>query len=279
MPINKVARAAIEELRSRFGVNDLTPDEVLELNDLGAAQLAAGKPRDGDERIAAPVRVGNVLLHPLTCAASDFLERFNDERIPAQLRTLLIPFAMAHGRSDELAAFETVAQVRKALRAFRRAAGATKHDLDDAASELISSETVSPETASDLRADVLAVCAWICAWDKALGDAVRDACLARLKAAAEEREAENPRGAFYWRRLAVELGALTGLSPDYWYDADRSQALVAWRAVWERESRQARGAPDENAPVLKALKALRQTMARIVDSRKPKESQDVEQGA
>lgn len=267
MPINKVARAAIEELRSRFGVTDLTPDEVLELNDLGAAQLAAGKPRDGDERVAAPVRVGNVLLHPLTCGAQDFYERWQETPLPAALRTLLIPFAMCHAREPHwLEQIHTNGDLRNELRAFRRTAGATTAELDEAAADILSVENESPECEAGILSAVLQVCSWISSWDSAVAASVRDLCKLKLEEARRRREAENPRGAFHWRNLCVKLGAITGVSPDYWYSLETQLTLVAWNCVLEREERRA-GADSVKPALVNAIKAMRGAMQRIVDAR------------
>ena len=277
MPINKVARAAIEELRSHFGVNDLTPDEVLELNDLGAAQIAAGKPRDGDERIASPVRVGNVELNPMTCAAQDFYERWQDAPIPAKLRRIIIPYAMSHAREPRVfASILSRKDLLEALRLFRRNAGATPEELDEAAADILAVDNASPEGFSEVRDSVLSVCDWVCSWDIGLGEPLRELCKARLEELRSEKERANPRGAFQWRKLAVELGALTGVSPDFWYEEDHVLALLAFRLVFERDRRKSPAvfADSGKAELVEAISGLRKAMARIVESREARKGKE-----
>lgn len=271
MPINKVARAAIEELRSRFGVNDLTPDEVLELNDLGAAQLAAGNARDHETRLPAPVQVGNVLLHPMTCAAQDFYERFQNTPMKEHLRVLLIPWVMSNARTpgafDEI---KTSSDLRSALRRFRRRAGASPSELDEAAADILAVGNASPESEANALDNALAVCDWVCSWNRGIGEPLRELCKERIEQERAKKDADNPRGAFRWRKLAAELGALTGVSPDYWYSNEHVLALIAFRRVWERERNSgalAAYADSEKGDLVEAIKNLRLAMKRIVDSR------------
>jgi len=268
MPLNPVARSAINELRRVFHVTDLTPDEIVELNDLGAAQMAAGKSSDG-ERICAPVRVGNVTLHPLTCAAEDWLEYWEDKRLSRKAEGVLIPFAMAHGREPDLLwGILTGRDAERELRAFRRKAGATEAELDDACTDLLRGD--EDIVAPSIRVSALAVCDWIGAWDKDLAQLLRQLCLTRLEEEKERAEAETPRVASRWRRFSAELGAMTGVSPDYWYSADRSLALVAYRRAIEQEAfRAGLGAKGfEKSGVITALAAQRKAVKRIVDLRK-----------
>lgn len=268
MPLNPVARAAIEELRRVFHVTDLTPDEIVELNDLGAAQMAAGKSSDG-ERIYAPVRVGNVTLHPLTCAASDWLEYWEDKRLSRKAASVLIPFAMARGREpDFLWGVLTCKDAERELRAFRRMAGATEEELDEVCADLLRGD--DDIVAPGIRDSALAVCDWIGVWDKDLARLLRQLCLARLDEERGAAEAETPRVASRWRRISAELGAMTGVSPDYWYSADRSLALVAYRRAIEQEAfRAGLGRKEsENSSVISMLAAQRRIVKRIVGLRK-----------
>ena len=264
MPLNPVARNAIEELRRVHGVANLTPDEIVELNDLGAAQLAAARSEDGDVT-SPPVRVGNVLLHPMTCAAADFIERWSSVPLPRRARMLLVPFAMARGREpDALFALACAKEVVRAVREFGRRAGATPDELDEASAALL--RAGDAESGPTMREHVLAVCDWIGAWNEGMGGSIRALCLARLAEERRAEEVESPAESMHWRKLSVRLGAITGVSPDYWYAEDRVLALHGLRAAI-RHGRQG-GADEVPQRVVDALAALRAAMKRIVELRK-----------
>ena len=273
MPLNPVARAAIEELRRVFHVTDLTPDEIVELNDLGAAQMAAGK-RSGEYALRSPVRVGNVALHPLTCAASDFVTRWNGPEggLSRRGRLYLIPYALAHGRDPEAlssARLGTARDVELAIADWRRGVGATAQELDDASADLLSSDTSAQARVDVLREEALDVCDWIATWSPGLGSSVRDAALARLADEREKAEADDPADASFWRRLAIKVGARTGVSPDYWYAQDRFATLTAYREALNM----AGPAEGSDGDSIRALSELRKAMKRIVDARKEREEE------
>lgn len=298
MPLNNVARTAIEELRG-LGVTDLTPDEVVRLNDLGAAQLSAGKERDGIA-LTPPVRVGNVTLHPVTCAASDFLERMR-ERVPSGLglSLMLVPFAMAHGRDPAfLESIITGADFLKAVTAWMRKIDVSLDELGKAVSRVTNGDSI--ERQESLRESLLSFCSGVQAHDplsahmvldlgkRILDDIERQAAASRGGVnqngeGGESNEDENPRNPcdrLWFKKFAAELGALTGVSPDYWYAQDRRLAVIAYRKVRERASAMAsafgRGASAKqpSAELVEAVQALRRGIAEIVESRRRRDERE-----
>lgn len=232
MPLNNVARAAIEELRG-LGVSDLTPDEVVRLNDLGAAQIAAGRERDGTA-IRPPVRVGSLLLRPPTLAAEDFVVRFADFVRPEN-QPAFFPWILSH--DDELDGIQTADELNRALRRFRRACRATRAELEEAVESVLGNGDF--ENAESLRNSILRVAAFAAERYPGFGATIREKCLALLREAEKARtvragsEGSDLPGYGMWRKIAIDLAVMTGIPVDVWYREDTRSALIAYRRAWE----------------------------------------------
>lgn len=273
MPLNPVARAAIEELRRVFHVTDLTPDEIVELNDLGAAQMAAGKGKYG-VALTPPIQVGNVVLHPLTLAGMDFMERFVDD-IPRKLRNWFFPWLLAHSRSQgDLERINTPEDLAAAIKAFLRRSTATPEELDAACSLLLAESDA--ENAESMRQKALEVASFAGIRDPALGETIRVKVTEWLRDDQDKKEADGAPEYGVWKKFAVDLGVMTGVSPDYWYFEDRRATLIAFRRACEITAIKAAAfGADEKKPspeMISAIAELRRAVVRICAARKEREN-------
>ena len=269
MPLNPVARAAIEELRRVFHVTDLTPDEIVELNDLGAAQMAAGKSRGGEVFLSPPLRVGSIVLHPLTCAGLDFVDRWEGENMSANAKFGLVPFALAFGRQpEELAKLITASDVERRIEEWLATVDVSRGELEDACTAILRGR--DDIFGTDIKTAIVQVCDWMEVWNPGLAAQVREESRAALDSLRKERESEYKTDSSYWRRISFELGAMTGVEPDYWYRQDRALTLVAYKTACERESARAGiGRKDGEKPELIAeIAKQRKAILRIVELRK-----------
>lgn len=273
MPLNPVARSAIEELRRVFHVADLTPDEIVEINDLGAAQMAAGKGR-GELAVASPIKVGNTVLHPLTLAALDFIDRWSEEPLTDEAKFGIIPFALAFGRKpEELNGVVAASEIQSRVCGWLASLDVSRAELEEACTAVLRSG--SDIFGTDIRDALVTVCDWMEVWNKPLADTVRCEATARLDEQRKERETESRKDSAYWRRLSFELGALTGVEPDYWYRQDRALALVAYKAAYERDAFRAGGTQKdhEKTELISSIARLRKAMLRIVNLRKARDAE------
>jgi len=284
MPLNPVARAAIEELRH---VTDLTPDEIVELNDIGAAQMAAGGENFRDLAVQSPVRAGNIVLRPLTCAASDFLDRFLyiiDDG--TQEANWLVPFAMANGTDTAL--LDGIVDERDLRRALRKWARKCTASVDEVFRAVEAVRRGDGFEVAVKAGDLLhSFCDAIMPLDPTSAECVRDLGeqVLRKMSAVEEaverkrRKGRPPkpeapeddfaRGTLRWKALAAELGAMTGVSPDYWYAEDRNIALIAYRRACEMIAKSGvNGSADApKRAVVESIAKLRAAVLRIVTIR------------
>lgn len=269
MPLNPVARAAIEELRRVFHVTDLTPDEIVELNDLGAAQMAAGKSRGGEVFLSPPIRVGSLVLHPLTCAGMDFADRWADEPMSANAKFGLVPFALAFGRKpEELAKLITAGDVERRVEEWLATVDVSRGELEDACTALLRGR--DDIFGTDIRTALVQVCDWMEVWNPELAAQVREEGVSALDSLRKEREKECTSETSNWRKISFELGAMTGVEPDYWYRQDRALTLVAYKTACERESMRAGfGRKSGEKPELIAeIAKQRKAILRIIELRR-----------
>lgn len=289
MPLNNVARAAIEELRG-LGVTDLTPDEVVRLNDLGAAQMAAGRTHGGISFVPC-IECGNVILRSPSVAALDLLDRLGESVGPRAKSLLFAYLCHASGDADALRAIETPRQLERAVSAFRRHCTATKTELDNAVAVLFGEGEF--KASEDLRDAILRVADFAGTRYPGFGAAIREKCLAFLRADDAKRERGDEDSDFaLWHKVAVELAALTGVSPDYWFREDHRAALLAYRTATDAAAARSGagmvaaiaggGGSEAHEPppeVVAAIAEMRRTIAEIYTARKERNHGKRKQGS
>lgn len=236
MPLNNVARAAIAEL-NRDGVNDLTPDEVLTLQDIGARMLDSSKQDDsGELRLTPPVLVGNATIHPPTCAAADFIDRW-----AGMDGIWAAGFALAHARDPEtLRRIATANEAHAAIDEWRGGLDCTAEELDEAIS-IVQRDGGGPVRAAEVRVALANLTSYIAETDPGtagrLAGIVGPILDAREKARDERDRRKRPPEYLGWLRFAAELAVMTGVSPDYWYREDCRLVLHCYRRARESVSR------------------------------------------
>lgn len=260
-PLNDHARAALAEL-SDLGVRDPTPDEIVALQELGA-RLDAATDDTGLRGRGLPVRVGDVLLWPMTCAGQDWwalaAEWF---RGSGALLSAAWAFCLAHGRdAGMLESLSERAMATEAVRAWFRGIIVTLSELDEACGLV---EAIEAERSEDAARMALA---GLAAWDPE-----RRASLHGLYPELAPRPAEDTtkRTAFFWRRYCAELAAIAGGSPAEWYGRERRETVHCYALAVTALAMRAGGAGPEHAPeaVVAAVRALRQEIAAIAERRK-----------
>ena len=280
--LNHVARAAVAELEA-LGIRDLTGDEYVELNDLGRAQLDAGRELR-EAFLAHPVRLGNEVLRPLTCAGADFLVRVaqacSSSSGGGEVTTWAFAYALARGH--EPGAFDglvTAADVARAVEAWRKGLCATQREVVEACNEVSKLEDAAlcedARTAWDVARNFLES-------DPDVGEDVADAAavvegalhaaiLRRTPAAPAASGGEVPS----WRTTCNTLAVATGTDAEYWMHRPLAETLKAFETAMKfAAARAAFGAgfddgaraPDE--AVLRAIRAVRDCMRRIVGRRR-----------
>lgn len=224
MPLNQAARAEIDNLAGE-GIKDLTPDEVVMLNDIGGRLMDAGRD-SGYVRVRPPVECGGLVLHPLTLAASDYISVATGGRTGRGSFWAIVS-ALVHAREpDELERlYSRWARLAECAR-LRHRCSATREELEAAVCAAMTGDEV--EQATVARLDAMALCAYIERFNEPLAYAIRTKALEFI----EEREVKIPDERFSgwraWRSFAAELGTMTGVSPDYWYREDHRIALKCY---------------------------------------------------
>lgn len=272
--LNRHARNAVSEL-ARAGVDDLTADEIVRLHVLGEAFDRATA--ETETVSSPPVRVGDMTLWPLTCAAEDWLdeaETWFDERPVARFWAL--PLAMVHAREPSWfqhhAADPDAALV--AIHALHQSIAATDDEVFEAVRRVFRlRESVDREEA---RAALLAWTDWAERTDPAGNwQEMRERGLAALRAGEspagpDEATEAAERGFEAWRVYCVDLAVLTGTDPDYWYRQDVRLCMHAMAKA--QEARRARdgavsGRQSFSRRQADALLAIRAAVAEIRKSR------------
>lgn len=277
MPLNNVARAAIAEL-AKSGVTNLTPDEVLLLQDIGARMLDSSRQDDsGELRLTPPVVVGNATLHPPTCAASDFIDRWADDE-----GVWAYGFALAHAREPALLrGLATAADAREAIAAWRAERDFTADELWDAVA-LVNRDGGGPVRAAEVRMALINLASYIAETDpgtaRRLSAIVGPILDAREKGRDERDRRTRPPEYLGWLRFAAELAVMTGVSPEYWYAEDRRLVLHCYRRAQETAAQRAaspfggethgqkpQGVRDAIRDMMRAKTAIRAAHARAAE--------------
>ncbi len=184
--LHPLAAQQIKLLRDQFGV-DVGVDDTVWLHDLaGCVSRPMGSPHEG--LAGAPVRVGNVVLWPLTIGAGEWLQAAFEMFPSGNDATYALAYAMAHARTPDALPYglpysESVAMLRK----FRRGLGVRRAELEAALNAVMEREPSAP--------------------------------------AKEGANATDPHRA-YRSMVATLCGAYPGTTPDYWrWGVGRCEAL------------------------------------------------------
>lgn len=278
--LNRIAQCAVRELAG-LGVTNLTADEIVRLHILGDRQERAGNRLDCVIR-TTPCAVGNAVLHPLTCAARDWLNIamiwFQDSPYP---KWWCVPFAMAHGRKagilDELSSAE---EADTAIRVWVRKLCASQEEVDVAVGNVLGMSDDCER--AQAQASFQAAVSWIARRSQSQADAV-EACAAgafdppvvpRVGGSTKPEEDLNVAREMEYGRWAVkcaELAAIAGGSPRDWYNEDSRLVVHAYTTAIEAaalRSGMVGGAQKVPKELILAIKAFREAVAEILSTRK-----------
>lgn len=272
MPLNPAARSAIEELKSS-GVTDLTPDEIVLLNECGQRLVSCGDGADGIS-LSLPVEVGGIVLHPPTLCATDFIAAHTDGTL-SNRNIWAVVFALVHAREpDALEAIVTEKALRGECKALRHRCHATLEEVWNAVADVLGGGSdLDMETRAMVAASTL--CAWLDDRNKALAEFIRERTADIFGTEERKRNASAKpwRDVLYWKKCAATLGVMTGVSPDYWYAQDRRLFLkcyadaqrlsLAHGGMFAGSSR--KSVPQE---VVDAIREMERVKAEIIAKRK-----------
>ena len=284
MPLNEPARAAIADLRAS-GVADLSPDEVMALQDCGDALLRARR-KDGTGPVAEPpVEVGGIVLHPMTLCAADYLVRAGRCDRPEN-RLWHVVVALANARDPAaLDALDTRWRRWLAARGIMRRCAATRGEVERAVEMVMGGDRVDAETeaiaathciADYIEPDDRALAQFI--REKAFGHIARHGTDRERMRAASGAEAKPAPDVAFWHGMAAEMAALTGTDAALWLATDSLLFVRLWREAHEREEMRqtaalqafGSGRRESVAPeMVAAIKAMQDEKARIRARRKP----------
>ena len=270
MSLNRHARAAISELAG-LGVHDCTPDEIVALHILGERLDRAGESVAPSCRGVLPVRCGNAILWPMTCAGNDWWEMAKGWFRGEKMLSAALGFCLAHGRDPErLLSLYDPQDAARALSKWFRGLSATLQELEQACETAYAIEADSARDSARLA--LAELFAWRPDKEAALRAIFPDLCPAKSGAEAPDREP----AAFFWRGYCAELAALCGGSPAEWYGRDRRETVRAYATAVEALAVRAFApAPSQSNPVTDAIRALRHQIAEILERRRtatPEES-------
>lgn len=279
MPLYPETIASLRELAA-MGVNDLSPEEVISLNDAGRALHVASR-EEGSVCISSPVVANGVRFWPLTCAGADFLEWWiaPERHLPKSLERWILPFALVNGRElNRFSGIISLSDLSREIKKWKKTLPISPEEVDEACSCVLDDDDFMTYAIMRQRSESL--CDWVSKWNRDLGESfrmvVRDYCdnaeeeeaTAKRKGAPKEIKEDAPYGR--WKKFACELAATTGVSPEYWMQSDRKLALIAYRKAMENTAMSggAFGKDNLSIPVMLAIKKQRELMFRIVNIRK-----------
>lgn len=268
--LNRIAQGAVRELAG-LGIVDLTADEIVRLHILGEIQERAGRHSDFVLR-GLPVSVGNVVLYPMSCAASDWFQR---ALVWFECKPLTmfwaVPFAMAHSRSGkEFDENDTAKKAGAAISDWVSKLTCTRAEIDEACG-LVRDYALDVERA-EARSAFLTFAKWAEQTDAGIPDDMIEACAAVFHNA-EKKESEDESEPEYsrWRVTCAELAAMCGGSPRDWYAEDVRIVAHAYKTAVESMAARAgvgTGAKTIPQTVVTAIRNFRQAVSDIIESRK-----------
>jgi hypothetical protein len=147
--MNRLASTAVQQITAETGcawdpVADF--DDLAELDRLAAAVTSQTPSAYFRAAMRPHVQVGNVTLHRLTMGATEWLrdaDAWTPPHTPARMEAQI--FALANARTPEvLWRIRGKAELDKALRAWRRTAGATFEELAEGAVEIMADQEEPP---------------------------------------------------------------------------------------------------------------------------------------
>jgi len=160
--LSELAEAEINDLRSR-GIEP-TLNEMIWINDLARDVVAKGR---RSRNMGVPFRAGNVWLWPFTIQGQEWYSvAMNWSEADTEFSTLVLAYALAHGRNPEAFSFiYEYNEAKKAISAWKEKLGCTYGELCEAVIEVLpDNDTI--ELSSDEEAEERASTEWndLVAW-------------------------------------------------------------------------------------------------------------------